>query len=297
MARHPSSGVEQYRQTPDSGACRRYHLLCSSGDLSRHRGDPRLVRPDRRSSFGPADVRPAFGRPPRRRAGYPPGPDHSSDGPAHRPIRLRFILALATSLWTASSGVRALIDTLNIVYGEDEKRGLVKLYLFSLAATIAIIVFFIVVSLALIAVPLVLDYIWIGELPKALLDLLRWPILFCIAVFAIAVIYRYGPSRREARWRWITWGSALAVVLWLVASLLFSWYEANFGSYNKTYGSLGAVIGFMTWMWISATVLLLGAEVNAETEHQTVRDTTVGGDKPMGRRGAWVADTKGKAQK
>jgi len=192
--------------------------------------------------------------------------------------------------------VRALIDTLNIVYGEDEKRGLVKLYLFSLAATIAIIVFFIVVSLALIAVPIVLDYIWMGELPKALLDLLRWPILFCIAVFAIAVIYRYGPSRREARWCWITWGSALAVVLWLVASLLFSWYAANFGSYNKTYGSLGAVIGFMTWMWISATVLLLGAEVNAETEHQTVRDTTVGGDKPIGRRGAWVADTKGKAQ-
>jgi membrane protein len=217
---------------------------------------------------------------------------------AQPPTRLgfAFLLGLATSLWSASSGVRALFDTLNIVYGEEEKRSLVKLYLFSLAATVATIVFFIVVSLALIAVPLLLDYIWIGELPRTLLDLLRWPILFCIAAFAIAVVYRYGPSRREARWRWITWGSALATVLWLVASLLFSWYAANFGSYNKTYGSLGAVIGFMTWVWISSTVLLLGAEVNAETEHQTVRDTTVGDDKPMGRRGAWVADTKGKAQ-
>jgi membrane protein len=207
-----------------------------------------------------------------------------------------FLLGLTTSLWSASSGVRALIDTLNIVYGEDEKRGLVKLYLLSLAATLVIIVFFLIVSFALIAVPIVLNYIWIGDLPMTLLDLLRWPILFCIAVFALAVVYRYGPSRREARWRWITWGSALATVLWLVASLLFSWYAANFGSYNTTYGSLGAVVGFMTWVWISSTVLLLGAEVNAETEHQTVRDTTVGRDKPIGHRGAWVADTKGKAQ-
>ena len=207
-----------------------------------------------------------------------------------------FILGLVISLWSASSGVRALVDTLNIVYGEEEKRSLVKLYLFSLAATIVIIVFFIVVSLALIAVPIVLNYVWIGDLPKMLLDVLRWPILLCIAALTLAVVYRYGPSRQQARWRWITWGSALATVLWIVASLLFSWYAANFGSYNKTYGSLGAVVGFMTWLWISSTVLLLGAEVNAEAEHQTVRDTTVGADKPIGRRGAWVADTKGKVQ-
>jgi membrane protein len=207
-----------------------------------------------------------------------------------------FLFGLAISLWSASSGVRALVDTLNIVYGEEEKRSLVKLYLFSLAATIVIIIFFVLVSLSLVAVPIMIDYVGIGELPKTLLDVLRWPILFCIAAFAISVVYRYGPSRREARWRWISWGSVLATVLWLVASLLFSWYAANFGSYNKTYGSLGAVVGFMTWMWISSIVLLLGAEVNAETEHQTVRDTTIGAEKPIGRRGAWVADTKGKAQ-
>ena len=214
------------------------------------------------------------------------------------PARLgfAFILGLAVSLWSASSGLRALIDTLNIVYGENEKRSLVKLYAFSLIATILIIIFFLFISLALIALPLILDYLWLGNFSKLSLDLLRWPILFCIAAFAFAVVYRYGPSRKYARWRWITWGSALATGLWLVASLLFSWYAANFGSYNKTYGSLGAVIGFMTWMWLSSIVLLIGAEVNAEMEHQTVRDTTVGPEEPMGKRGAWVADTKGKAQ-
>jgi membrane protein len=207
-----------------------------------------------------------------------------------------FILGLLTSLWTASSGVRALIDALNIVYGEEEKRSLVKLYAFSIVATIAAILFFLLVSLALIALPIVFDYLWLGSFSKLLLNLLRWPVLFCIGAFALAVIYRYGPSRNQARWRWISWGSAGATIAWVAASLLFSWYALNFGSYNKTYGSLGAVIGFMTWMWISAIVMLLGAEVNAEMEHQTVRDTTVGDEKPMGERRAWVADTIGEAQ-
>jgi membrane protein len=207
-----------------------------------------------------------------------------------------FILGLSLSLWTASSGVRALIDALNIVYREDERRSLVKLYAFSILATIAVIIFFMLVSLTLIALPIALDYLWLGGISKFLLNLLRWPLLFCIGAFALAAIYRYGPSRTEARWRWISWGSGGATVAWVAASLLFSWYAANLGNYNKTYGSLGAVIGFMTWMWISAIVLLLGAEVNAEMEHQTVRDTTVGNDKPLGKRGAWVADTKGEAQ-
>jgi membrane protein len=172
-----------------------------------------------------------------------------------------FILGLSLSLWTASSGVRALIDALNIVYREEERRSLVKLYAFSIVATIAAIIFFLLVSLALIALPIVLDYLWLGSVSKFLLNFLRWPLLFCIGAFALAVIYRYGPSRTEARWRWLSWGSGGATVAWVAASLLFSWYAANFGSYNKTYGSLGAVTGFMTWMWISAIVLLLGAEV------------------------------------
>ena len=112
--------------------------------------------------------------------------------------------------------------------------------------------------------------------------------------FALALIYRYGPSRREPRWRWITWGSAMAAVMWLAVSGLFSWYAANFGKFNETYGSLGAVIGFMTWLWISAIVILLGAEL--EMEHQTARDTTTGAPKPMGARAAKMADPVGAAQ-
>ena len=113
---------------------------------------------------------------------------------------------------------------------------------------------------------------------------------------ALAFIYRYGPSRREPRWRWITWGSAFAAVAWLAASALFSWYASNFGSFNKIYGSLGAVIGFMTWMWISIVVILVGAKLNAETEYQTASESTVGAPKPLGRRGARMADTVGPAR-
>ena len=104
------------------------------------------------------------------------------------------------------------------------------------------------------------------------------------------------PSRQKPRWRWITWGSAIAALLWLAASALFSWYAANFGKFNETYGSLGAVIGFMMWLWISAIVILLGGEIDAEMEHQTARDTTTGPPKPMGMRGAEMADTVGAAQ-
>ena len=120
--------------------------------------------------------------------------------------------------------------------------------------------------------------------------------MFIAVGLALALIYRFGPSREAPRWRWITWGSAAATVLWLGASALFSWYAASFGKFNETYGSLGAVIGFMTWLWISAIVILLGAELDAEMEHQTARDTTTGSPKPMGTRGARMADTVGAAE-
>lgn len=117
--------------------------------------------------------------------------------------------------------------------------------------------------------------------------------MFVGLALALACIYRFGPSREAPRWRWITWGSVAATALWIVASALFSWYAANFGTFDKTYGSLGAVIGFMTWLWISAIVILLGAELDAEMEHQTARDTTTGPSKPLGARGARMADTVG----
>jgi membrane protein len=128
------------------------------------------------------------------------------------------------------------------------------------------------------------------------LTLGRWPLLLIAISLAIALIYRYGPSREQARWRWLSWGSAFAAIVWLAASILFSWYAQNFGNYNKTYGSLGAAIGFMTWIWLSTIVILIGAELNAEMEHQTVRDTTTGPPEPMGARRATMADTVGAAR-
>src|SRR6185437_3883100 len=125
---------------------------------------------------------------------------------------------------------------------------------------------------------------------------LRWPLLLGLASIALASSYRYGPSRTEACWQWLSVGSAAAAIGWLITSLLFSWYIAHFGEYNPTYGSLGAAVAMMMWMWISAIVILLGGELNAEIEHQTARDSTVGSEKPLGRRGAVMADTIGAAR-
>jgi hypothetical protein len=133
---------------------------------------------------------------------------------------------------------------------------------------------FLIVALALVAVvPLVLNYLGLENATQWLFTVARWPLLLLAIAVALAVIYRYGPSRSEPKWRWITWGSAFAAVAWIVLSLLFSWYAANFASYNRTYGSLGAVIAFMTWMWLSATVVLVGAAIDVETGRQAVPDT------------------------
>jgi membrane protein len=122
---------------------------------------------------------------------------------------------------------------------------------------------------------------------------LRWPLLAVIVIFGLSVLYRYAPDRRNARWRWVSWGAVAATVLWLMGSGLFSVYVANFGRYNETYGSIGAVVVLLLWFYLSAFVFLAGAELNAEMEHQTNRDTTVGGDQPRGQRQAYVADDVG----
>jgi membrane protein len=208
-------------------------------------------------------------------------------------LGLTFAVGLAVSLWSANAAMKSLFDTLNIVYGEKEKRGFVKLNAFSLSFTLAGILFVLVTVGAVVVLPIALKYLGLSDFGDLLLRIGRWPALFIVITVALAVIYRYGPSRETARWRWITWGSALAAIVWVAASALFSWYAANFGKFNETYGSLGAVIGFMTWLWISAIVILIGAEVDAEMEHQTARDTTTGAAKPMGARGARMADTLG----
>jgi len=211
-------------------------------------------------------------------------------------LGISFVVSLAISFWTANSGVKAIFDALNIVYGEQEKRGFLKLNAITLSVTLGIVAFILLTLAAIVAVPVALAFIPLPGVTALVVKIGRWPILFALVTTALAVLYKYGPSRTEPRWRWITWGSVSAAIVWLAASVLFSWYVASFGSYNKTYGSLGAVIGFMTWIWISIIVVLVGAKLNAEMEHQTVRESTTGQPKPIGRRRARMADTVGAAQ-
>ncbi|MDQ4136115.1 MAG: YihY/virulence factor BrkB family protein [Pseudomonadota bacterium] len=207
-----------------------------------------------------------------------------------------FFFGLALALWSANAGMKALFDALNVAYDEQEKRGFISLNLQSLAFTLGAIVFILLAVGGIVVIPVVLNFIGLGAVAEWILWLARWPALLAGVVLALAVLYRYGPSRDTVEWKWITPGSILAAVVWLIPSMLFSWYVANFGSYNETYGSLGAAIGFMTWMWLSTTIVLVGAELNAEIEHQTAKDTTEGPSQPLGRRGAEMADTVGEAK-
>ena len=183
-----------------------------------------------------------------------------------------FLGTLAFSLWGANAGTKAIFDALNIIYKEREKRSFIKLTLWSLVFTLGAILLILLACAGIVAAPVALKLLGIAsESRTGWLTVLRWPLLYLVILFALACLYRFGPSRREPQWRWVTWGSAIAGAIWLIGSLLLSWYVANFGSYNATYGSLGAAIGFMVWIWLSTIVVLLGAEINAEIEHQTAR--------------------------
>jgi membrane protein implicated in regulation of membrane protease activity len=203
---------------------------------------------------------------------------------------------LAVALWSANAGMKAIIDALNVVYKENEKRGFIKLNLISLAFTLAAMGALLVALGGVVVLPIALSYLGLQSATDLLFRLARWPLLLALIIVGLAVLYRLGPSRREPRWQWITIGSVFAAVAWLISSALLSWYLASFADYNATYGSLGAGIGMMMWMWISSIVILFGAQLNSEIEHQTARDSTVRREKPLGARGAVMADTVGKAQ-
>jgi membrane protein len=209
-------------------------------------------------------------------------------------LSFAFAFTLLLSLWGANAGTKALFDALNIIYKEREKRGFIELTIYSLVFTVGGIALLILAAGFVVVVPVLLRTLGISLASWAgVVGLLRWPLLLCAILFGLACLYRYGPSRARPQWRWVTWGSIFAAVIWLSGSLLYSWYVANFGNYNKTYGSLGAVIGFMIWLWLSAIVILVGAEINAEMEHQTAQDTTDGGGRPLGSTGATMADQVG----
>ena len=205
-----------------------------------------------------------------------------------------FLVGLVIALWSANNGVKALFDAMNVAYEEVEKRSFVRLNLLSAMFTLGAIVIATVMLVAVGIVPALLALLHLEGWTEVLIAIGRWPLLLASIWFGISLIYRYGPSRNNAKWRWLNWGSALATIVWLSASAGFSYYLQNFADYNATYGSLGAVIGLMMWTWISMIILIVGAEINAEMEHQTENDTTVGPPAPMGQRGAVVADTIGR---
>lgn len=203
------------------------------------------------------------------------------------------LVSVLIAFWSANSGVSALFDALNVIYREREKRSLMRFYATTFLFTLSGILFALTATSLVVVLPIALNQLGLGALTDALLRLVRWPGLLILVSLGLAVTYRYGPSRRDAKWRWVSWGGAAAAVSWVCASVSFSWYVASFDSYNRIYGSLGAGIGFMTWIWFSVVIVLLGAKLNAEIERQTARDSTTGPPKPLGSREAHAADTVG----
>ncbi len=205
------------------------------------------------------------------------------------------LIGLATSLWSANQGMKSLFDALNVVNDEEETRSFLKRTALTLAFTLGALVFVVLAMAAVVVLPAVLGVVGLGNVVEVLLRVLRWPLLLAVIAVLLAMIYRYGPDRERPQWQWVSWGSGFAAVAWVVGSAGFSWYVANFGSYDKTYGSLGAVIGFMTWLWISTIIVLTGAELNTAMEEQTGRDTTTGPKQAAGSRGAAKADRMARA--
>jgi membrane protein len=183
-----------------------------------------------------------------------------------------FVSSLLIALWSANAGMKAIIDALNVTYGEKETRSFIRLNLLSLAFTLGAIISMMLAIGAVVVVPIVLGRVGLGSMADRLIAMLRWPVLLALVILGLAVLSRYGPNRHQPKWQWLSVGSVTAAILWLVGSALFSWYIANFGNYDVTYGSLGAAVGMMVWMWMSTIVILLGAQLNAEIEHQTARD-------------------------
>ncbi|KJZ05195.1 YihY/virulence factor BrkB family protein [Pseudoalteromonas piscicida] len=205
-------------------------------------------------------------------------------------LSLGAIFTLFLTIWSSSKGCQALITACNITYHEHNKRqflqALVVRFLFSVGA-----IFVAIVALSIIGIlPIVLNLVGFTTALDSIIQIITWSILAALFHFSLAFVYRYAPHRRAAKWRWITLGSFTATGLWILASLGFSYYVAQFASYNETYGSLGGVVIMMMWLYLSAYIIIFGAALNASTELQTLKDSTVGPEKVRGQRGAFVAD-------
>jgi membrane protein len=214
-------------------------------------------------------------------------------GQAQGSLTFAAIAGLFIALWGAKAGISALMVASNIAYAEAEKRGFFRQTFVSLLFTVAAIVGFLLALSLGVVLPVTLEVLGTQPWVQVVAGALRWIFLWAVAVVGLAALYRFAPSRERARWRWVTWGSAVAATLWILVSVLFAWYVESFASYAKTYGALGGVIALLMWFYLSSFTIVVGAEINAEMERQTVRDTTEGPEVPMGERGAYAADTVG----
>lgn len=214
-------------------------------------------------------------------------------------LSLGAILGIVFALWTASRGMSGMMSALDIAYGETETRSFLRFNMVALVMTLALIVGGLLAIALVAGIPVIVSSIGVGTggIFKWVALVAEWPVLIVVILTLLALLYRFAPDRHPPKWRWVTPGAIAGTLLWIIGSVLFSIYVANFANYNATYGSLGAVVVLLTWLYLSAFVVLLGAEINFEVERQTGRDTTTGGSKPMGERSAQAADTLGPARR
>lgn len=216
--------------------------------------------------------------------------DLSSKNPGNS-LGLGALAALFFALWSASKGNTAFMDALNVIYDETNERGFIKKSLLAIGMTFIGTIMGLIAMGVIVFYPNVINFFPLPQIVKTVAGVGSWVILLLIFSAYLSFCYRYGPDRKKAKWRWVSWGSSFAAISWALVSAGFSWYASEFGSFNKTYGSMAAIVVLMMWLYISSFVILIGAEINSELEHQTAKDTTKHPEEPMGDRGAYVADT------
>jgi membrane protein len=213
---------------------------------------------------------------------------------SNQKLGLTLIFSLVIALWSASAGVKAMFEAMNVAYHEKERRSFIQFNGLALLFTLAGALAAVLVLAVVVILPAILALLPVGAGLEWTVRVASYLAMLVVIALGISALYRWGPSREQAKWRWITPGAAFAVVVLGITSVTFSWYVSNFGNNDATYGSLSAVIGLLTWLWISTTLVILGAEINSEIEHQTARDSTTGEELPLGQRGAHMADNVGR---
>ena len=211
-------------------------------------------------------------------------------------LGLAALMGLLVATYSASKGMGSLIEGMNVAYDEEEKRGFVMKTLITVGLTLFLVLGMVLGLAATLAVPSMLAFLDADFLAKMLGTAAVWVLLLLFTLFGLAVLYRYGPSRDKPEFQWVSPGAVAACLMWIVGSAGFAFYVSNFGSYNESFGSLAGIVVMLMWLWISAFIILLGAELNAEIEAQTRHDTTAGEPEPMGKRDAVKADNLGESQ-